>query len=634
MADFEIRRSQLIAPFGPGAIVDLPGNLSVVVTGSASWVAADTRYENEQRFKIDDEQRLARRLGVRNLRWPPEYLRADPMDGNLAGICVPARRFPLWHHCNRCRRMQKLRATANELTTSCTLPNGRGRRCGGDLIPFRWVAVCPSGHLQDVPLEEWHHRHEGNCDQPPAFQYTASGGGDSLGGVRIRCENNGCTANASLSQIFMPGEDNGYTCEGHRPWLTQPDAQEKCDRNLSITLKGASEVYQPEVRPSLFIPLGATPREQLLEQLWSTHEVEIREEKAADNDEAAFGVLIRSYFRRYADQFNQHQINADQFCQFIEGKLNANVGEEEEGGEVTEEQFRRQEFIVFCEGAQRAATKDLSMRQRDADVYDWSTVCENGLIEQVVLLEKLRETRALVGFQRLPGTIETQEERERYKPRDLAVLKRLMTGNGMPDWLPACIVRGEGIFIRFNNELLSKWEAEKKVQEHFARFNARVLQEDARFRREGLNPRFVLLHTLAHLLIRRLTFNCGYGSSSLRERIYCHHDNPEQPMNAMVIYTASGDSEGSLGGLVKQGEPGYLERVFQEALEEAEWCSADPVCADLSKGGGQGPGSINGAACHNCALLPETSCETFNKYLDRKFVVDLEGDIPSLFQRH
>jgi len=32
--------------------------------------------------------------------------------------------------------------------------------------------------------------------------------------------------------------------------------------------------------------------------------------------------------------------------------------------------------------------------------------------------------------------------------------------------------------------------------------------------------------------------------------------------------------------------------------------------------------------------LPETSCETFNKYLDRKFVVDLEGDIPSLFQRH
>jgi hypothetical protein len=175
------------------------------------------------------------------------------------------------------------------------------------------------------------------------------------------------------------------------------------------------------------------------------------------------------------------------------------------------------------------------------------------------------------------------------------------------------------------------------VKAHFNQLRTRADKEEERFRRNGLNPRFLMLHTLAHLLIRRLTYNCGYGSSSLRERIYCHDEHPERPMNAMVIYTASGDSEGSLGGLVKQGEPGYLERVFREALDEAEWCSADPVCADLSTGDLQEPQavlSVNGAACHNCALVPETSCEAFNKYLDRKFVVDLVGDVPSLFRLH
>ena len=126
-------------------------------------------------------------------------------------------------------------------------------------------------------------------------------------------------------------------------------------------------------------------------------------------------------------------------------------------------------------------------------------------------------------------------------------------------------------------------------------------------------------HTLAHLLMRRLTFECGYGSSSLRERLYVS-DAPEALMAGILIYTASGDSEGSMGGLVRMGEPANFARVLAMAVEDARWCSSDPVCTEAGVMGGQGSDGLNIAACHCCALMPETSCEQFNRFLDRHMV--------------
>jgi hypothetical protein len=626
MGDFHIRRSQLISPFGPGSIVDLPGNLSVVVTGPKTWLARSTPYRDEQKFKITDEGRLAARLGVKLFRWPPEFI--SPNNGNqntLAGITVPVRRFPGWHHCDSCHRMQFLPLNADENTSTCRLTRIAGGICNGTLIPFRWVAICPKGHLQDVPLLRWHESQSGQCGQDPRFTYRASGGGDSLSGIWIHCTNGGCSAGGSLQQIFNPVRDHFYTCQGERPWLTENNANDiACDETLKIVIKGGSNVYQAEVRSSLFIPEGRTPREQLLEAIWAEREDELREEEGEDNDGAALGAVIRGINRSNRPRFADHGITIEELTAFIQDRLHPPDNGDQQVVADSEENFRYHEFKVFCEGMARPCSKDLSMREREG--YTWEQVSDPGLITQVVLLEKLRETRALVGFQR--HEILAQDK------LDISELKRMMTGDPDIDWLPAHIVRGEGIFIRLNDEQLKEWEEKPKVQTHFKHLRARAESEPERFRRNGLNPRFLLLHTLAHLLIRRLTYNCGYGSSSLRERIYCHYEHPDRPMNAMVIYTASGDSEGSLGGLVKQGEPGYLERVFREALDEAEWCSADPVCADLSTSEGQelqNMLTVNGAACHNCALIPETSCEAFNKYLDRKFVIDLEGNVPSLF---
>jgi hypothetical protein len=232
-----------------------------------------------------------------------------------------------------------------------------------------------------------------------------------------------------------------------------------------------------------------------------------------------------------------------------------------------------------------------------------------------MLVHKLRETRALAGFTRVVA--ETGDDLDR--------LKSLMWKNSPKyenSWLPAYLVFGEGIFIELDEERLQTWERNPRVVERIAPLAQRDQQMRAT---KGLPPRpiwprYVLLHTLAHMVMNRLTFECGYSSASLRERLFASA-NPAGPMAGILIYTAAGDAEGTMGGLVRMGKPGYLEPVIQRALEAAGWCSADPVCMEMGSSGGQGPDSCNLAACHNCALVPETACERFNRYLDRALVV-------------
>ena len=140
-----------------------------------------------------------------------------------------------------------------------------------------------------------------------------------------------------------------------------------------------------------------------------------------------------------------------------------------------------------------------------------------------------------------------------------------------------------------------------------------------------MNPAYVLLHTFAHCLITALASESGYSNASIREKIYCSKfiDDKAPNMAGVLIYTASGDSEGSLGGLVRQGLPGKVENIIARAISEAKWCAADPVCIQST---GQGQYGCNLAACHNCALLPETSCENKNMYLDRGLLIGTLDD--------
>ncbi|MFD6414875.1 DrmB family protein [Streptomyces sp. NPDC060194] len=234
-------------------------------------------------------------------------------------------------------------------------------------------------------------------------------------------------------------------------------------------------------------------------------------------------------------------------------------------------------------------------------------------IDGVVLADRLREVRALTGFRRhsLTGALVPSDTSGRLR------------------WLPATEVYGEGIVLSLDEQRLTAWEADPRVRAHVQGVRADL---DVSFRGEQLaetagdelSPRFVLLHTLAHLLIRQLSFESGYTTASLRERVY---GRPEYQQRGLLVYTATGDAEGTLGGLVRQGEAPHLAETLLRMLEAAAWCSADPLCVEHS---GQGFGNLNRAACHACTLLPETSCQTGNTLLDRALLVGSDH-VPGYF---
>jgi hypothetical protein len=244
---------------------------------------------------------------------------------------------------------------------------------------------------------------------------------------------------------------------------------------------------------------------------------------------------------------------------------------------------------------------DLSNRHRPAANTEAAELL-TGRLAHLVKVRRLREVRVLRGFHRYTM--------ENMVPADV---------DQSLDWLPAIEVYGEGILLALDEQSVSTWETLPNVRDRI---------QDLEDRREAsvfskflpvLTPRFVMLHTLAHLLIRQLIYESGYSSSSIRERLYVAESSSPQPMAGLMVYTGAGDSEGTLGGLVRSGDPDWFLPTLITALQRGDWCSLDPVCAESSS---QGPDGLSLAACHACALVAETSCDYGNLSLDRKILID------------
>jgi hypothetical protein len=230
-----------------------------------------------------------------------------------------------------------------------------------------------------------------------------------------------------------------------------------------------------------------------------------------------------------------------------------------------------------------------------------------------MLVKKLREVRALKAFTRLSDAESTTDAAEMP-----------LSERPLP-WLPAMEVRGEGVFLRLDEDRLGTWEKSVAVAARVERMRTahqRVLEQRAddpsTVVPSPATPRMVLLHTLSHILINEWSLEAGYPAAALRERLYATDD-----MAGVLVYTATSDSAGSLGGLVAQGEPEVLGRTVHSAVRRAEWCSSDPLCMETEA---SGAGGINLAACHACVMLPETSCEHNNILLDRALLVGTPDD--------
>lgn len=616
-AKYPIRRSQLIAPFGVGAMTVVKGGTSLICAGLDHWYKRENTSEkgiDENEFKVE-EYRLEKVLQVDHFRLPPDY-REPKKNISIPNtdLGVPFLRFPQWHVCPRCDLMKfsTLNRESFEFCNDCK--ENEGKRVVMSQMPF--VAMCEDGHLQDVPWNEFVHRSfEPECGGK--LKYLSSGGA-ALAAQKIRCLR--CLKERFLGGI-MYAESSGetslsknlskegiYLCRGMRPWLGLTEG-EFCLQHLRVNLRGASNVWFSQVYSAIYIPQKTENCPPELLEFLRRPEVAKKIERNRLRL-ANFTIEdVREDFRMPLSDYTNAQI--EEALKIISETANEQTAQTEaivnEDGETA---FRRVEYEVLRseQNENLLVTQNVSM-----DLYDNAL---RKMFSRVMLVHKLRETRAFAGFTRVYA-----ENLQKLAERKTLLRRENLAKN--EDWLPATIVYGEGLFFELNEPVLRRWEEKfaEQLNHHLRPLTEAhwKLQKERDWKSSSLSARFVVLHTLAHLFINRLTFECGYSSASLRERIYVSQKT-DAPMAGILIYTADGDSDGTLGGLVRMGQPGKLESVLFNALDHARWCSSDPVCREMGKYG-QGPDSCNLAACHSCALIPETSCELFNRFLDRQILI-------------
>lgn len=619
MSNAPVRRAQLIAPFGVGALMVAPDGTSLITAGLDHWferedTVGDSRDVDPQEFHVE-EWRLQRALGVTHFRLPPDYRVwrfSDPPPNVF--LTVPTLRFPKWHFCPGCHRLTDFPLTQRG-RIRCT-----GEGCRRFLAQVPFVAMCDYGHIQDFPWREWvHHSRNPTC-QDQLYLYAT--GGATLSAQKVKCD---CGAERNLAGITtahpdrrtteltasLIGGGDPFLCQGMTPWLGT-DSSLGCSQPLRGSLRSASNLYFSLVRSAIYLPRSTeTVPPDLLRRMENPPlSTLIRLYTDAAGEPPAAQVLREQHFALLRD-FPDAEVDAA--IKTVTGNESAAETDETAHPPYDETDLRRPEFETLRRTLEHP---DLTIRPAPLNEYD-------GWIEhhfaRVMLVDRLRETRAFAGFNRIfPENENGLADRRHLLRQDESPADR---------WLPAYIVYGEGLFFELRADALEQWEARDAVRARIDRLASRLARvtADRRLRPREITPRFVLAHTLAHLLINRLTYECGYSSASLRERLYV--SEPDQPpMAGVLIYTAAGDAEGTMGGLVRMGKPGYLEHTLAAALAEASWCSADPVCMELGERAGQGPDSCNIAACHNCALVPETACEEFNRFLDRGVVVGTAED--------
>lgn len=575
----DVRPSQIVTTFGPGAIVDLP-TTSVIVSGIDTWVPDDDL--------MIREPRLARALRVQH------FFPAKPATGSLFRRrgTIPAYIFPRYQFCLACRTLSRVgenyvQYDSKHKEMTCTAPHCEGRGSRRALaLPAPFVVACPSGHLDDFPWRAYVHHGSGVCRGRLALRSVARTG--SVADLMVKCQ---CKAARSMSDAF--GEARSTIlgeCTRHRPWLgigNHDSAPCRHSKSVRPLQRGATNSWFPVVRSALGIGDSATPIGMAL--------------RGCDPKQIA-RIETREKLQELVKMRMFPSLEA-----FSCDRIWLAIQKERGVVQTDDMDLRWPEWLAFRDVLAHSDERDELFLN-----YGRVPKAYEGTIGSVVLARKLLEVRALLGFTRIEASGGSIGDRPDAGIAPISGKNR--------NWLPAIEVRGEGIFIELEERAVAAWEAKPAVRTRIQAMVSTFRQwANDRGRPESVFPgaRYVLLHSLAHSLIRQLSLDCGYPASAVRERIYSS-SSPERPMAGILVYTASADSEGSLGGLVDLGNPQRFPDLLRNALRAVTRCSSDPLCADHRP---DVHATINAAACHACILASETSCEAFNRFLDRNALV-------------
>jgi hypothetical protein len=466
------------------------------------------------------------------------------------------------------------------------------------VIPARFIVACPNGHLDDFPWREFVHRGPTQCKGGlRLYELTATG---EAAGIEVQCEGERCGATRRMSDAFKMDLNALPVCRGRRPHLRDHEeggckAANGQDMKLEPMLQGASNSWFPILLSALAIPQASTLLGQLVDDHWTILE------KVQSEQNIELLQQVTPHLRDLSEY------TTAQIWEAVQAKKARKAGD----GSEEPADLKTPEWKVFIDPNSAEKSRDLQLQiTQPPKKYA-------RYFEKIVLAERLREVRALVGFTRIESPSDYDN------PAAFPANQRARISRTQPTWIPASEIRGEGLFFQFKEALICQWCDKVKKD------NGIFLEAHQRWRiARGLEPpheyfpgiRFVLLHSFAHALIRQLAVECGYTVAALRERIYSRNPGDSEPeMAGILIYTGAPDSEGTLGGLVALGESVTLERHLDQALDAMRLCASDPLCAEHHPY--RDGTTLHAASCHACLFAPETSCERGNKYLDRAVLV-------------
>lgn len=560
---YAARRSQLISTFGVGSLFPAENN-SFMITSIDQW--------DRKHLKPVSEPRLARSLGVTHLLLPPAGTRGK----------IPVVRFPAMLVCPVCHRI----GTVKQLQASYEDP-----KCGlckslAPLTPSRFVIACEDGHIDDFPYGYWVHGHSPKDDAEHKLSLLSEGRTSSLADMVVRCS---CGKSRTMADAFNSIALKEMKCQGNRPWLGWGYSERECGKPPKTVQRGASNVWFPVVRSAISIP----PYSEFLAKVVMANAAQLGKPQALDPESTW---VLEGIVESFNGRFTVDELRAEIRRQFH--------GDSE--SELSKEQLREQEFMALINGRRDSPDTDF--------VAEKVAVPKSHAhwVRATRKVTRLREVRALHGFSRLHPRSEDNPD---------ATPCPLFPDDNKQNWLPAIETLGEGLFIALDRHQVEEWG-----KTDFAAGREKTLKQNAKRAADqrGQDPVPVniaetLIHTLSHIIIDQLSLDAGYPASSIRERLYVGQDQL-----GVLLYTASSDSAGSLGGIAGQAGPGRLGAALDEGLFRTSWCSADPVCIESR---GSGTDARNLAACHCCVLVPETSCELFNSNLDRGTLFGVHGQI-------
>lgn len=612
----KIRPSQLITTFGPGSIISLE-NDSILVKGIDFWANRDNYIKKHH-------------LYLQKITKKSKFLMPYVSDKSKISICCKS--FPQWGYCSftKCQLLQKHKpspAKHNDVGTFFCK-----KHSWSTLFPARLVMTCKQGHLDEFPWVEWAH---GNKNDPKSIctdgelYWKGGRNSTSLGDYIVECS---CGAKNSMStstnhegiKIYCPeGSPKIIKCTGQKPWL---DSEEKCEiqgGNTEIPigiLSRSTSLYYSKIIRGLIIPKLSHP---IIKYLQGT-------------DYEAFCKL--PMFKKLSDEEKAQQL------------LESNPIWIEKNYSV-DDIIYFMDLISDRKGTEQNIQTELDLKKIEYDDLKINKTFEDDNLNKELVIEDveltLDEKKYFQDVRRL--TLLTVLEVQRYfsrlnPPGDVPsgnqdefnriISKIEVNGTTIEgrkyiknDWLPANIKKGEGIFIIFNDDFFKKNSNDfinsrlKSMVKNKKDFDAKSDWPSDNF----VDEKYIFLHSISHLLIKELSLQSGYDMASISERIYS-----SETMNGILIYTSSNGS-GSMGGLVRQTNDGIL-TILKDALKNHNDCSRDPICLNQNPSEMESKGipphlRQNGSACFACLMLPETSCEYFNKMLDRKILVDKDNGL-------